>query len=389
MRAFSVLRSLSSQYRIYLVDADIFCRDKKCGMDVELQAMCEAIFPIRLPLFRNLCARLLRFLRQHTPCLFSRIVRRPTDYLCAQLVNRKALGKALDGGYDKILVFRLYMYPIAELFIKREPNAPVYLDLDDIESVTRSRTADLRRRNGDFCESVSLATEAAFFERLEKDVLPGCQKVFVASASDKAKVRNKAAAKNLHVLPNVYALNTGICAPPDTSGFTFLFIGSYGYYPNHDAALVLCRNVIPRLNEISGTALSFRFVGAGASKGLQKIIQNTTGATFMGSVEDIVSAYSGVSAVVVPINAGGGTRVKILESFAFGKPVVSTHVGAEGLECEDGVHLLLASTTDLFVDCCLQLVRSKQLRASLTSAAAKLLQQKYRPGLLDNQILDV
>jgi len=96
-----------------------------------------------------------------------------------------------------------------------------------------------------------------------------------------------------------------------------------------------------------------------------------------------------VSAVVVPINAGGGTRVKILESFAFGKPVVSTHVGAEGLECEDGVHLLLASTTDLFVDCCLQLVRSKQLRASLTSAAAKLLQQKYRPGLLDNQILDV
>lgn len=388
MRAFSVLKSLAKQHKIHLADADVFRGNRKCNDDTEVQQLCEAIVPIRLTLSRNLYASMLRFVRVHAPCLFSRIVKKPVDYTCAGLVTRKALGSVLNKKYDKIFVFRLYMYPIARLVKKDAPDSVVFLDLDDIESITRSRIASLCRLNGDLCASVSLENEAAFFARLEEDILPDCERVFVASESDRKKIIERTGAQNLTLLPNVYAPRTLSDKRSGNPEFTFLFIGSYGYYPNHDAAVVLCRDVIPRLNEISPVPLAFRFVGAGASKSLQKIIRNTIGAYMTGPVENIESAYSGVDASVAPINAGGGTRIKILEAFAFGKPVVSTYIGAEGIECEDEVHLLLASTVNMFADQCLRLIKSRPLRESLTSAATELLQQKYRPELLNSQILD-
>lgn len=388
MRAFSVLKALSKKHRIHLADADIFRGNRKSSVDPEVQHLCEAVFHIRLPFFRKLYARMLRFIHEHAPCLFSRMVSKPVDYFCASLITRKALGPVLNKNYDKIFVFRLYLYPIAKLVKKDAPDSVVFLDQDEIESITRSRIADLRRKNGDLCTSVSLATEAAFFKRLEEDIVPGCKRVFVASESDRKKMQQRTGARNLSLLPNVYAPRTLAGKRSGNLEFTFLFIGSYAYYPNHDAAVVLCRDVIPRLNEISPVPFSFRFVGTGAGRSLRNVIQSTNGAVLIGPVENVETVYSGIDAMAAPINAGGGTRIKILEAFAFGKPVVSTSMGAEGIECEDGVHLLLANTVEVFADQCLRLIESRPLRESLTRAATELLQQKYHPELLSRQILD-
>jgi glycosyltransferase involved in cell wall biosynthesis len=281
------------------------------------------------------------------------------------------------------------MYPIAKLVKKDTPNSVVFLDLDDIESITRSRIAGLYRKNGDLCAADSLETEAAFFGRLEDVILPDCERVFVASELDRKKMIERTGAQNLCLLPNVYATRTLNGTRFRNQEFTFMFIGSYGYYPNHDAVVLLCRDVIPKLKEISPVPFTFRFVGTGASKGLRSVIQSTIGAKFTGPVENVESAYAGVDAIVAPICAGGGTRVKILEAFAFGKPVVSTSIGAEGIECEDGVHLLLANTVDTIADQCLRLIKSQALRESLAHAATELLQQKYNPEMLNSQILDL
>jgi len=384
MRAFNILRALSERNRIFLLVADALHSDRGEDADEELRNMCESIIRIRLPWWRNLYARLLRFVRLQLPCLFRMAGKKPVEFSCAQLVTKNALDGVLNESFDRIFVFRLYVYPIAELLKKSNPQAAIYLDLDDIESITRSRISALYRKNGASCESASLQIEADFFERLEKEVLPRCDRVFVASQKDSRILPARTGASNLYLLPNVYAPRSEPSSPPGSSGFTFLFIGTYGYFPNHDAALVLCRDVIPRVLEQSSESMVFRFVGGGADSRLRRIIRNTEGAEFVGPVEQIEAAYAGVDGVVVPINAGGGTRIKILEAFAFGKPVVSTPLGAEGIECEDGVHLLLADSAQQFASQCQRLTGSPQLCASLASAATELLRRKYSPDQLIN-----
>jgi glycosyltransferase involved in cell wall biosynthesis len=81
--------------------------------------------------------------------------------------------------------------------------------------------------------------------------------------------------------------------------------------------------------------------------------------------------------VVVPLRFGGGTRIKILEALAYRVPVVSTSVGAEGLEVESGKHLLLADSPSAFAQCCLRLLADPALREHLTAQGFELVRAKY------------
>ena len=83
-----------------------------------------------------------------------------------------------------------------------------------------------------------------------------------------------------------------------------------------------------------------------------------------------------------PFVQGGGTRIKILEAFASGVPVVSTALGAEGLNVEDGVHLLIADTPDAFAAACVRLARDEGLRARIIPAARQLQEDQYSLNML-------
>lgn len=90
---------------------------------------------------------------------------------------------------------------------------------------------------------------------------------------------------------------------------------------------------------------------------------------------------------VVPIRFGGGTRIKILEAFAHGLPVVSTTVGCEGLDVIDGQHLLVADDPAAFAAACLRLSEDAELRTRLVTAAAELWKSRYRWTVLSPYIV--
>ena len=89
----------------------------------------------------------------------------------------------------------------------------------------------------------------------------------------------------------------------------------------------------------------------------------------IGQVPSMEDELARASVAVVPIRFGSGTRIKILESFAHNVPVVSTTLGAEGLEVEDGVHLLLADDPEEFAAAVVRVLRDPVLRVRLTEAA--------------------
>jgi glycosyltransferase involved in cell wall biosynthesis len=81
--------------------------------------------------------------------------------------------------------------------------------------------------------------------------------------------------------------------------------------------------------------------------------------------------------MVVPLRYGGGTRIKILEAFAMGKPVVSTTLGCEGIEVHSGEEILIADTPESFADSVLEVLTSSDVSKKLGSIGRKLVQEKY------------
>jgi glycosyltransferase involved in cell wall biosynthesis len=102
------------------------------------------------------------------------------------------------------------------------------------------------------------------------------------------------------------------------------------------------------------------------------------GVELCGEVPDITEALADVDVIVVPVRFGGGTRIKVLEAFARGLPVVSTTVGCEGIPVEDDVHLLIADEPADFARACVRLVRDDTLRARVVAGGRDLWKEHFR-----------
>ena len=152
-------------------------------------------------------------------------------------------------------------------------------------------------------------------------------------------------------------IETGLRAAVDASAYrprfsgrqkdTALFIGNFQHLPNQEALRFLIRKVLPKLRQVHPRA---ELAVAGAQAGIEiEELARAEGVAFLGCVEDIREPLSRYAVFLCPIFSGAGVRVKILEAFAAGIPVVATPLGAEGLDCEHGRELLLADDAAEFV----------------------------------------
>jgi glycosyltransferase involved in cell wall biosynthesis len=139
-----------------------------------------------------------------------------------------------------------------------------------------------------------------------------------------------------------------------------------GYAPNEDAVLYLITQILPRLRAASPN-LRLRIVGPGASERL-RAKASAGGAELAGPVQDLSAEYSRARLVVIPLLAGGGTRIKLLEALAYQRPVVSTTIGAEGL---------IADTAPDFAAACLALLDDPARALRLGTNGRALVKEHY------------
>jgi glycosyltransferase involved in cell wall biosynthesis len=179
----------------------------------------------------------------------------------------------------------------------------------------------------------------------------------------------------------VHAIPTGV----DTSYFTpngkveapteLVFTGSMDWYPNEDAILYFIDAILPliraRLPRISlsvvGRNPTHRLLAAAARAQVR----------VTGTVEDIRPYVGAASVYVVPLRIGGGTRLKIFEALAMGKPVVSTNVGAEGLPLIPGTHFVEADEPGDFARAVVSLMGDPSRRRALGLAGRRLVEERY------------
>lgn len=154
-----------------------------------------------------------------------------------------------------------------------------------------------------------------------------------------------------------------------------LFFGSYDWFPNADAVRHLCEDVFPEIRA-AHPAVELVLAGRGADEEIAGY-GDRGGVTFHGEVDDLASLVRSAAAVVAPLRVGGGTRIKVLETMAWGVPVVTTPAGAEGIEATPGEDLHVADSTEAFAAQTARLLADPAERARMGANARETIERRY------------
>jgi glycosyltransferase involved in cell wall biosynthesis len=155
-----------------------------------------------------------------------------------------------------------------------------------------------------------------------------------------------------------------------------VYPGSFAYPPNAAAAIRLMTDVLGAVRT-RGFEARVVLVGREPGAALLAAAARDRDVHVTGAVESVLPYLEQPCVVTLPIDGGSGTRLKILEAFAIGRPVVSTVKGAEGIDAVDGVHLLIRHDARAIADAVIQTWHRRDLRAQLCANALDLVRQRY------------
>jgi glycosyltransferase involved in cell wall biosynthesis len=167
---------------------------------------------------------------------------------------------------------------------------------------------------------------------------------------------------------------------------SILFVGSMGYSPCADGAVYFCGQILPHIEQRIGK-IDVWIVGANPPPAVIGLDRGNVHVT--GYVEDVLPYYRRTAVSIVPLRAGGGTRLKILESMALGRPVVSTSIGCEGLDLVDGKHLFVADDPEEFADKTVRLLQDRPLRRQIAVDARRFVEARYDWNTIADHLLRV
>jgi glycosyltransferase involved in cell wall biosynthesis len=242
------------------------------------------------------------------------------------------------------------------------------LNLHNIESVLHERCARAERAPAGWAHRVF--REASL--KLERQWLPRFSCVLATSETDAELTRAIAPAAQVLVYPNAIPR---VPLPELKNENAIVFSGNMEYHPNRLAVRYFRQEIWPRLRD-RWPGLVWRLVGKNAAA-VRPFTKGDPRIEVRGEVVDAVRELARAQVAVVPLLAGSGTRLKILEAWAAGTAVVSTSLGAEGLPVRDGEQLLLADGPLAFADAVSRLLACQELRERLGKAGRLLMEKEF------------
>lgn len=260
--------------------------------------------------------------------------------------------------YDLAVVEHFWCASYLDLLTKRAKHT--VLDLHNIESCLHESCAS--------AEPWPLSAVHHQFQRacrrLERRWLPGYDRVLTASGPDAERIRLITPGTTATVYPNTIPW----FPPPERReiGNVIIFTANMEYHPNSDAVRYFSRQIWPLVKERCPD-LRWRLVGKNP-EAVRRYVAVDPCIELVGPVDDVMSELAQAKVAIVPLRAGSGTRIKILEAWAAGTPVVSTALGAEGLATTDGGELVIADKPRLFADAVINLLSSTQRRRCIGDA---------------------
>ena len=228
--------------------------------------------------------------------------------------------------------------------------------------------------------------EYAKTRRWETAVCRRANAIMACSELEREAIQKMCPGIPVTVAPNV--VDTGAYDVDGEEGYrTVLYHGMMDWYPNQDAVEFFISEILPPLRRMIPDV---RFVVAGRSSSdrFRKRFANVAGVEFTGTVPDMRPIIKRCAVCVVPLRIASGTRFKILEAAAMGKPVVSTWIGAEGLDLADGSEILLADEPGMFAQRVADLLKDTDSRRRLGIAARHRVERSFNLAILRQALRD-
>ncbi|MFG6428493.1 glycosyltransferase family 4 protein [Roseateles sp. LYH14W] len=217
------------------------------------------------------------------------------------------------------------------------------------------------------------ASQAAKMRRFEREALASFTRIVAVSERDAKKF----AADGLttaRAIPTGVDLDFFFWQTPADGSPTVVFTGSMDWEANVDGIRFYIEEVWPLVRAKVPNA-QLRVVGKNPPASL--VQRNVQGVSFTGFVDDVRDHVRDAQAFVIPLRVGGGTRIKAFEAMAMGLPVVSTTIGIEGLDVDDGTHFLRADGAEALASATLKLIADGTLRLKLSRAARELVEARF------------
>lgn len=227
----------------------------------------------------------------------------------------------------------------------------------------------------DRLEKLWCRNQAAIMKKVELSGFSQCDLIFTCSEQDKNEILLNIPTACVHVFPNGVDTEYFIPNPSLTEYPSLLFTGTMGYRPSRDAVQYFIEKIFPYVTKVNPTC-KFIIAGANAEE-VFKNYKDRDEIEIISSPPDMRPAYDKSWIVVVPLRVGGGTRLKILESMAMEKPVVSTSIGVEGIDVNNIEHLFVENEEKEFADKINFLITDADCRTKISTNAKKRMLELY------------
>jgi len=294
-----------------------------------------------------------------------------------------APGSDLPAPYDLVWYFQVRAWVLAG---DADP-APSVVDIDDLEDQKILARAHLRRPVRGIGGRLRQAAgrrwadeDARRWRRLHRRIARRAAATVVCSELD----ARRSCLPGVRVIANGYPTperpvgRDTVSSPP-----VVVFQGTLRYPPNADAARFLVGEIGPRLRAlVPGTQIRLVGIAPAALADLS----DPPSVTVTGQVPDITSELALADVVVIPLRYASGTRIKILEAFAHRIPVVSTTIGAEGLDVRSGYHLVVADDPDAIARACARLLEDTTYRRMIVDQAHTLFLDRYQSSHVQEDV---
>jgi len=297
---------------------------------------------------------------------------------------RSVLSNQREQKYSYALFFRIGVAWLHQFILKAMKCKLEYttIDYDDIESIAKSRSLSITREKFGFQKYLSVFIESKLVHRQEIQYLQEVDSVWVCSDIDKKKLQalpNTSA--QIIVMPNTIYIPEQL--PVSYGTESILILGAMSYFPNIDAAQFFCKEVLPSLKQKLGKSIQLFIVGSSPEEEVLKL-DEIEGVTVTGRVKSVKDYYMQTDIVIVPIRFGGGTRIKILEAMGYGRTVISTTIGAEGIEGHHKKEFIIANCADDFIKACVDYLKHPLLRHEIETNARAFVENKFSFDLAKN-----
>jgi len=256
------------------------------------------------------------------------------------------------------------------------PGVPTTVDEHNVECLILKRLAKTEKN---FLKRIVIGREYRKMRALEKRVCRAAFRTLVVSEEDGRNLEEVCGAGVKYaVVPNGVDVEYFRKTKDErrTKENFLVFTGSMDWAPNSDAVAYFCRDILPLIWK-KADAVKFYVVGKNPPESLRQLAARESRIVVTGSVPDVRPYVGRAKIFVVPLRIGGGTRLKILEAMAMQKTVVSTSIGAEGIEARDGVNIELADQPEDFAAKVLSLLAHEERCRMLEENGRKLACERY------------